>query len=41
MEQILDGGAIQDSTYRALSGGIKTDDIFEIIEDFKKIMRQM
>ena len=33
---IGDGGAIQDSTYRALSGGIKTDDIFEIIEDFKK-----
>ena len=32
---IGDGGAIQDSTYRALSGGIKTDDIFEIIEDFK------
>ena len=33
---IGDGGAIQDSTYRALSSGIKTDDIFEIIEEFKK-----
>ena len=33
---IGDGGAIQDCTYRALSSGIKTDDIFEIIEEFKK-----
>ena len=32
---IGDGGAIQDSTYRALSGGIKTDDVFDIIKDFK------
>ena len=37
---IGDGGAIQDSTYRALSGGIKTDDIFEIIKDFKKIQEE-
>ena len=27
---IGDGGAIQDSTYRALSGGIKTDDVFDL-----------
>ena len=32
---IGDGGAIQDSTYRALSGGIKTNDVFDIIKEFK------
>ena len=33
---IGDGVAIQDSTYRALSNGIKTDDVFNIIGSFKK-----
>ena len=37
---IGDGGAIQDSTYRALSNGIKTDDVFKIIKDFKKEFEQ-
>ena len=37
---IGDGGAIQDSTYRALSNGIKTDDVFKIIRDFKKEFEQ-
>ncbi len=31
-----DGPSIQDCTYRALSNGIKTDDVFEIIKSFKK-----
>lgn len=30
-----DGPAIQDCTYRALSNGIKNDDVFEIIKKFK------
>jgi len=32
---IGDGAAIQDSTYRALSNGIQTDDVFSIIKSFK------
>ena len=31
---IGDGAAIQDSTYRALSNGIQTDDVFSIIKSF-------
>ena len=32
---IGDGGAIQDGTYRALSNGIKTDDVFDIIKTLR------
>ena len=32
---IGDGAAIQDSTYRALSNGTNTDDVFSIIKSFK------
>ena len=33
---VADGGQIQESSHRALKNGIKLNDIFKIVEDFKK-----
>ena len=33
---VADGGQIQTSSYRAIKNGIKMNDIFEIVKDFKK-----
>ena len=33
---IADGGQIQTSSYRAIKNGIKIDDVFSIVEQFKK-----
>ena len=33
---VADGGQIQESSYRALKNGIKLNDIFKIVKDFKK-----
>ena len=33
---VADGGQIQTSAYRAIKNGIKMNDIFKIIKDFKK-----
>ena len=33
---IADGGQIQTSAYRAIKNGIKINDVFKIVEDFKK-----
>jgi len=33
---VADGGQIQESSYRALKKGIKLNDIFKIVKDFKK-----
>ena len=33
---IADGGAIQDSSNRAIKNGIKINDVFKIVKDFKK-----
>ena len=33
---VADGGQIQTSAYRAIKNGIKMNDIFKIIRDFKK-----
>ena len=33
---VADGGQIQESSHRALKNGIKLDDIFKIVKDFKK-----
>ena len=33
---IADGGQIQTSAYRAIKNGIKINDIFSIVNDFKK-----
>ena len=34
---IADGGQIQTSAYRAIKNGIKINDVFKIVKDFKKI----
>ena len=34
---VADGGQIQTSSYRAIKNGIKMNDIFKIVSDFKKI----
>ena len=36
---VADGSQIQTSAYRAIKNGIKIDDIFKIIKDFKKLHR--
>ena len=33
---IADGGQIQTSAYRAIKNGIKMNDVFKIVKDFKK-----
>ena len=33
---IADGGQIQESSHRALKNGIKLNDIFSIVKDYKK-----
>ena len=33
---VADGGQIQTSAYRAIKNGIKMNDIFKIVSDFKK-----
>ena len=33
---IADGGEIQSSAYRAIKNGIKMNDVFQIVESFKK-----
>ena len=33
---IADGGQIQTSAYRAIKNGIKTNDVFQIVKEFKK-----
>ena len=33
---VADGGQIQESSHRALKNGIKLNDIFKIVKDFKK-----
>ena len=33
---IADGGQIQTSSYRAIKNGVKTNDVFHIVRDFKK-----
>ena len=37
---IADGSQIQTSAYRAIKNGIKMDDIFKIVKDFKKINKK-
>ena len=34
---IGDGGQIQTSSYRAIKNGIKINDVFSIVKDFKKV----
>ena len=34
---IADGGQIQTSAYRAIKNGIKINDVFKIVKNFKKI----
>ena len=36
---VADGSQIQTSAYRAIKNGIKIDDIFKIIKDFKKLQK--
>ena len=36
---IADGGQIQTSSYRAIKNGIKINDIFSIVKEFKKIIK--
>ena len=36
---IADGGQIQTSAYRAIKNGIKIDDVFSIVKDFKKFKK--
>ena len=33
---IADGGQIQTSAYRAIKNGVKLNDVFKIVKDFKK-----
>ena len=37
---IADGGQIQTSAYRAIKGGIKINDIFSIVSQFKKFKKK-
>jgi len=37
---VADGSQIQTSAYRAIKNGIKTNDIFKIVNDFKKIEKK-
>ena len=37
---VADGNQIQTSAYRALKNGIRLKDIFEIVQDFKKVKNQ-
>ena len=37
---VADGSQIQTSAYRAIKNGIKMDDIFKIVKDFKKINKK-
>ena len=36
---IADGGQIQTSSYRAIKNGIKIDDVFSIVRNFKKLKK--
>ena len=36
---IADGGQIQSSAYRAIKNGIKINDVFSIVKDFKKFKK--
>ena len=36
---IADGGQIQTSAYRAIKNGIKINDVFSIVKNFKKIKK--
>ena len=36
---IADGGQIQTSTYRAIKNGIKINDVFSIVSQFKKVKK--
>ena len=36
---IADGGQIQTSSYRAIKNGIKINDVFSIVKEFKKIIK--
>ena len=36
---IADGGQIQTSAYRAIKNGIKINDVFSIVKDFKKLKK--
>ena len=36
---IADGGQIQTSTYRAIKNGIKINDVFSIVSQFKKLKK--
>ena len=37
---IADGGQIQTSSYRAIKNGIKINDVFSIVSEFKKIKKK-
>ena len=38
---VADGSQIQTSSYRAIKNGIKVNDIFKIVKDFKKFDKQI